>query len=64
MEAHNSYADFGGSAVWAIVLDGSFPTVCGTPTMGPPQTHTCPPNTTELVLIDAHTGSFLEAMSP
>ena len=47
--------------VWAIEVAGSFPVPCG-----PASTiaKVCPPDTTALVLIDARTGVFIQALSP
>ena len=49
--------------VWAIVVDGSFPSgSCGGITASP---HPCPsPATSALVLIDAHTGVVIEIRTP
>lgn len=49
--------------VWAVLLSGSFryPS-CGPATATP---HPCPsPATSELVLIDARTGAFIEGLMP
>jgi len=49
--------------VWAVLLSGSF----GFPSCGPPTAtpHPCPaPATSELVLIDARTGAFIEGLMP
>jgi hypothetical protein len=49
--------------VWAVLLSGSF----GFPSCGPitPTPHPCPsPATSELVLIDARTGAFIEGLMP
>jgi hypothetical protein len=49
--------------VWAVLLSGSFgfPS-CGGITLTP---HPCPsPATSELVLIDARTGTFIEGLMP
>jgi len=55
MEDPSWLGDPGTTAVWAIVLDGSFPYGCGTPTLTlTPQN--CAPFTTELVLINAQHG--------
>jgi hypothetical protein len=50
-----------GTPVWAIEVAGSFPVPCG-----PASTiaKVCPPDTTALVLIDARTGAFIQALSP
>jgi hypothetical protein len=51
-----------GTPVWAIEVTGSFPVSCG-----PASTiaKACPPPaTTALVLIDARTGAFIQALSP
>jgi hypothetical protein len=50
-----------GTPVWAIEVTGSFPVPCG-----PASTtaKVCPPGTTALVLIDARTGVFIQALSP
>jgi hypothetical protein len=47
--------------VWAIEVAGSFAVPCG-----PASTiaKVCPPDTTALVLIDARTGAFIQALSP
>lgn len=47
--------------VWAVTVSGSFPTPCGPYTSTPRE---CPPATTELILIDARTGAFLQGTSP
>lgn len=48
--------------VWAVLLSGSFPFSCGPYAPAP---HSCPPPaTTELVLIDARTGAFIEGEVP
>ena len=49
--------------VWAVLLSGSF----GFPSCGPMTVtpHPCPsPATSELVLIDARTGAFIEGLMP
>jgi hypothetical protein len=51
-----------GTSVWSVLVAGSFPFSCGPVTPSP---HPCPPPaTTQRVLIDAQTGSFIEAFSP
>ena len=51
-----------GTQVWAVEVTGSFPLSCGPMSTAP---RSCPPpHTTALVLIDAHTGAFIQAMSP
>jgi hypothetical protein len=48
--------------VWSVLVAGSFPFSCGPATATP---HPCPaPATTERVLIDAQTGSFIEGQVP
>jgi hypothetical protein len=48
--------------VWAVTVSGSFPTSCGPYSATP---HPCPsPLTSELILIDARTGAFLQGLSP
>jgi hypothetical protein len=52
------------SPVWAVAVTGSFPVSCG-PAPPPSVTKVCPPpQTTELVLIDARTGAFLQGLAP
>ena len=53
----------GNTAVWAVLLSGTFgPPSCGPMTATP---HPCPsPATTALVLIDARTGAFIQAAMP
>lgn len=64
LEAPNRYAAPGTTAVWAVRIAGSFDLACGTPTISL-QSHSCTPGaTTELVLIDAQTGAFIEGLSP
>jgi hypothetical protein len=61
--------DLGGSMVdpstqvWAVLLSGTFPSAsCGGYTATP---HPCPsPATSELILIDAHSGAFIQGMTP
>jgi len=51
-----------GTLVWAVHLSGSFAFSCGPATTTP---QSCPPPaTTELILIDAETGAFIEGMQP
>jgi hypothetical protein len=59
---------YGGSVVaastpvWSVLVAGSFPFSCGPYTATP---RPCPsPATTERVLVDAQTGSFIEGLSP
>jgi hypothetical protein len=48
--------------VWSVLVAGSFPSSCGPYTATP---HPCPaPATTERVLVDAMTGSFIEGDIP
>jgi hypothetical protein len=47
--------------VWAVTVSGSFPTPCSPYSSTPPE---CPPATTELILIDARTGAFIQGTSP
>jgi hypothetical protein len=48
--------------VWSVLVAGSFPFSCGPYTATP---RPCPsPATTERVLVDAQTGSFIEGISP
>jgi uncharacterized protein YceK len=49
--------------VWAVVLSGTFPPAsCGGYT---PTPHPCPsPAASELILIDAHTGAFIQGEIP
>lgn len=50
--------------VWAVAVIGSFPLSCG-PAPPPGVTKVCPPpQTTQLILIDARTGAFIQGMSP
>ena len=51
------------TAVWAVRLAGTFPPVsCGPATATP---HPCPaPATSELILIDATTGAFIQGQVP
>jgi len=64
VEAPDSYAAPGSTAVWAVLLAGSFGLACGTPTISPHAQACVPVSTSELVLIDAKTGAFLEGLSP
>jgi uncharacterized protein YceK len=49
--------------VWAVLLSGTFPSAsCGGYT---PTPHPCPsPAASELILIDAHTGAFIQGEIP
>ena len=48
--------------VWAVLLSGTFPFSCGQVTATP---HPCPaPATSAVVLVDAHTGAFVEGEIP
>jgi hypothetical protein len=49
--------------VWAVLLSGTFPPAsCGGDT---PTPHPCPsPAASELILIDAHTGAFIQGEIP
>ena len=53
----------GDTPVWEVILQGTFPEVCGTPTVSPGPQAPCT-NATELVLIDARDGAFVQAVSP
>jgi hypothetical protein len=53
----------GDTTVWEVLLEGTFPEPCGTPTVSPGPQGPCT-NATELVLIDALDGAFVQAVSP
>jgi hypothetical protein len=52
-----------GTQVWAVLLSGTFPAVsCGGYT---PTPHPCPsPAASEPILLDAHTGAFIQGEIP
>jgi hypothetical protein len=53
----------GDTPVWEVRLEGTFPKPCGTPTIPPGPQGSCT-SATELVLIDARDGAFIQAVSP
>lgn len=53
----------GDTPVWEVLIDGTFPEPCGTPTVSPGPQGPCT-NASELVLIDARDGAFIQAVSP
>ena len=53
----------GDTPVWEVLLAGTFPEPCGTPTVSPGPRGTCT-NPSELVLIDARDATFIQAVSP
>jgi hypothetical protein len=64
LEAGGGLVSSADTPVWAVAVVGSFPLSCG-PAPPPSVTKVCPPpQTTELVLIDARTGAFVQATTP
>jgi len=62
-EAHGGAAVDPSTPVWAVLLSGSFAAMaCGTPAPSPQACGGSP--TSALVLIDARTGAFIQAMTP
>ena len=53
----------GDTPVWEVVLAGTFVEACGTPTVSPGPQGSCS-TPTQLVVIDARTGDFIEGMAP
>jgi hypothetical protein len=53
----------GDTPVWEVLLGGTFPEACGTPTVSPGPQGTCA-NASELVIIDARDAAFIQAVSP
>ena len=53
----------GDTPVWEVILEGTMPEPCGTPTVSPGPQGTCT-NPSELVLIDARDATFIQAVSP
>ena len=61
-ESHGGSVVAASTPVWSVLVAGSFPFSCGPVTATP---HPCPSQaTTERVLIDAQTGSFIQGISP
>ncbi len=63
-EAAGGFAAPADAPVWAVEIAGTFALSCG-PAPAPSVTQVCPPPlTSELILVDARTGVFLQGIGP
>jgi hypothetical protein len=60
-EANGGLVAPAGTPVWAVAISGSFPVPCGPASS---IALVCPDDTTELIIIDATTGAFIQGNSP